>query len=320
MSWPLTGTALSKYNRLLSDLRQYGDFPFVGSPDDITWLQEVIIAASDGALRPPLDDVANRSHFWMLELARVLGEKVVVCPDCPPVIPCPPCPPCPEPRFTTTPPGLEAAFGVFNNNDILGLTGIVIHDTNITDTGYFIVNQNSLISVSAPDLITLDVARIDFNSHFVLTSISLPVLTTADNGGGVLAYFNPLLTSVSLPALATVDNASTVQVHDNAALTSFSLPALATVDNGANVQVYDNAALTMLSLGSVIFGDGSVLTFSGNALTDVSVNYILARCVANAAYVTGTVDLSGGTNAAPTGQGITDKATLITRGVIVTTN
>lgn len=32
------------------------------------------------------------------------------------------------------------------------------------------------------------------------------------------------------------------------------------------------------------------------------------------------INLSGGTNAAPTGQGLTDKATLITAGWTVTTN
>ena len=44
---------------------------------------------------------------------------------------------------------------------------------------------------------------------------------------------------------------------------------------------------------------------------------ILARCVANPAYVTGSIVLGG---AAPTGQGVTDKATLIGRGVSVLTN
>ena len=56
------------------------------------------------------------------------------------------------------------------------------------------------------------------------------------------------------------------------------------------------------------------------ALTAASVNALLARFVANAAYVSGSIDLSGGTSAAPTGQGITDSATLTGRGVTVSTN
>lgn len=63
-----------------------------------------------------------------------------------------------------------------------------------------------------------------------------------------------------------------------------------------------------------------VITLSGNALA--SVNEILSSLVADpvALAADGTLDLSGGTNAAPTGQGITDKATLIAAGWTVTTN
>lgn len=50
-----------------------------------------------------------------------------------------------------------------------------------------------------------------------------------------------------------------------------------------------------------------------------NINIILAACVA-AGSPNGILDLSGGTNAAPTGQGITDKATLILAGWTVTTN
>jgi len=59
--------------------------------------------------------------------------------------------------------------------------------------------------------------------------------------------------------------------------------------------------------------------FTNNALSADTVNVILARAVANTGFV-GTIQLDGGTNAAPTGQGITDKATLLTRGVTLTTN
>lgn len=299
MAWPLTGSALTKYNRLLSDLRQYGDFIFVGAPDDITWLQEIIVAASDGELRPSLDDVANRSHFWMLELSRVLGEKVVEpapcpeCPECPPVVPCPPCPPCPDPLVTTTPSGMESELGIFSVSDIPGLTDVVFFGIG---GGVDFQQQTGLINLSAPDLIILD------NSDYIRANDNLA------------------LSSISLPVLTTITNSSFIEVFNNPALASFSLPALTTVDSGALLQIYDNPALTSVSLGSVIFGDGTIVFSSGNALTDVSVNHILARGVASALYVSGTVDLSGGTSSAPTGQGIADKATLIGRGVTVNTN
>jgi hypothetical protein len=61
---------------------------------------------------------------------------------------------------------------------------------------------------------------------------------------------------------------------------------------------------------------------STNALTDIAVNAILADLVVAQAggNPVCTVSLSGGTNAAPTGQGLLDKATLIAAKWTVTTN
>ena len=42
--------------------------------------------------------------------------------------------------------------------------------------------------------------------------------------------------------------------------------------------------------------------------------------VANAGYVSGTIDLSGGTNATPSAGGLADAATLTGRGVTVVHN
>ncbi len=61
------------------------------------------------------------------------------------------------------------------------------------------------------------------------------------------------------------------------------------------------------------------------ALSEETVNYILALLVSldgsNGTFLfSSDVDLSGGTSAAPTGQGLIDKATLQARGSLVTTN
>jgi len=62
------------------------------------------------------------------------------------------------------------------------------------------------------------------------------------------------------------------------------------------------------------------LNLTDNLLTDTAVNLILADAKA-VNFKTGDSILLGGTgNAAPTGQGITDKADLITAGCLVTTN
>jgi len=58
-----------------------------------------------------------------------------------------------------------------------------------------------------------------------------------------------------------------------------------------------------------------------NLLTAKAVNAILAAFVlANKTTGTRILNLGGTGNASPTGQGITDKATLISRGWTVTTN
>ena len=66
----------------------------------------------------------------------------------------------------------------------------------------------------------------------------------------------------------------------------------------------------------------TTLNFSGNALSAAQVNQVLADLVVSLGIrgaVKCTVTL-GGTNAAPTGQGILDKATLVAAGFTVTTN
>ena len=65
-----------------------------------------------------------------------------------------------------------------------------------------------------------------------------------------------------------------------------------------------------------------LLTFNSsvNAITDpLDINQI-AIDFDTAGHLNGTLDLSGGTNAAPTGTGITAVSNLITKGWTVTTN
>jgi len=99
-------------------------------------------------------------------------------------------------------------------------------------------------------------------------------------------------------------------------LVTVSLPNLVDITIGGLV-FQGSPLLTSVSLPVFVPRNGMTIDISGGALDVTSVDGVLARCVANAAFVSGTVNLSGGTNAAPTG---TDKATLIGRGVTVTTN
>jgi hypothetical protein len=63
------------------------------------------------------------------------------------------------------------------------------------------------------------------------------------------------------------------------------------------------------------------LNWQNNLLPASAVNTILSECVATGVSGPNRIINVGGTgNAAPTGQGITDKNTLISRGWTVTTN
>jgi len=80
----------------------------------------------------------------------------------------------------------------------------------------------------------------------------------------------------------------------------------------------DDNSLTSLDVSNNIILDH--LYCPSNSLTSVSVNAILAALVANA-KTNGVCNLSAqSTPAPPTGQGITDKATLISRGWTVVTD
>ncbi len=120
--------------------------------------------------------------------------------------------------------------------------------------------------------------------------------TGGDSTPGLHFLFNPKLTSISCPALTTVGPAG-VCMQFNSALTTVSFANLAT------------------------WGPGGYM-LDHNAFTAATVNHILGRMVADPNFSGGEyfVVLSGGTSAAPTGQGATDKATLLARGCYIETN
>lgn len=156
---------------------------------------------------------------------------------------------------------------------------------------------------------------IEFNNTVDISSLSFPVLTTHGGVNSAMSInSNTALASLSLPVLASV--AGDLDLGGNI-FTSLSLPALVTI--GGNFSMTGSGDLVTVSLPVWVPTDGTVIDLSGNALSAASVNHILARCVA-AGVETCTINLSGGANAAPTGQGITDAAALDTAGNSVTTN
>jgi len=169
-----------------------------------------------------------------------------------------------------------------------------------------------------PNLTTIlgatDNGNFDFYECTNLTTIDAPLLAIID--GAINCQDCPALTTITLPLLVSVTLGAIV-FFNCTSLASFSLPSLVTV--GGNVEGNDCTALVTFSCPVWLPAGGSTINFNNCALLAASVNQILARCVA-AGVTTGNIDLSGGTNAAPTGQGILDKATLIFVGNAVVTN
>lgn len=130
------------------------------------------------------------------------------------------------------------------------------------------------------------------------------------------------LLTVTFPNLISVDPArlysSFLIVSNCPLIQAIAFPLLQQSNGGIICET--NAQLVNVSIPVFVPFNNTNILFDGCALSAASVNHILARCVLNAGYNSGLINLSGGTSAAPTGQGIVDKATLIGRGVGVNTN
>lgn len=122
----------------------------------------------------------------------------------------------------------------------------------------------------------------------------------------------------SIPSLANCPLLDNVNVSSNA-LTG-DIPALTNLTVLTQI-VVSNQAISGYTASTLASSLTSFLA-QNCALTSAAVNQILADFVTNLAArpLIGTINLSGGTSGAPTGQGIVDKAAIIARGWTVTTN
>lgn len=171
-----------------------------------------------------------------------------------------------------------------------------------------------LIGVTSINLTSATLQYIAIGYANNLLSITGTVVSVVDevtnDGNAVLIFGCQALQTISFPNVQSTFGPW--DLRGNPALVSISLPSLVTADNsgfgGFNVRTCPSLTTIDVPLYFPENGD----TFDGRdcALNASTVNLILARHVANPAYVSGGINLSGGTNAAPSGQGIADKATL----------
>lgn len=164
-----------------------------------------------------------------------------------------------------------------------------------------------------------------------LTDVGEPSATQNATGINLSGTHNSV-TTLTLSALANVNVSTTgILISNMGALTTLNLGALVNINNGTGSSVSITtgcAALATLTFGAV----GVTKKITGNiiisscALNQASVDGILARLVAldgtgGTTLYTGakTVTITG-TSATPSATGLTNKATLVGRGITVTTN
>ena len=245
-------------------------------------------------------------------------------------------------------PTLVRAFGFFNTNSLAALTSVslpalksVIGNIDLSgNASMTTLNVNSLVSVGASfflgssnltgavsfpalQIINGPHGDLQLQSNTLMTSVSAPNLTII---GGILAFFGcSSLTSFNFNALTSVGaiGSGRLDLGSCTSLTTAGFPALTSV-TGDGVTEISVGSCTLLSSwnapnwlpkNSAAF----VKRFNACALNAASVNQVLARGVA-AGTTVADYELSGGTNAAPSGQGVADKATLIGAGNTVNTN
>lgn len=175
-----------------------------------------------------------------------------------------------------------------------------------------VTSMNALTTLAFPKLTSIS-GDTQVSALTALTTLNLSALISVT--GRVFIESNTALTTLDLSALISAYGG--VIVTSNTALTTLDLSALTSAYGGVSIE--SNTALTSVLVPNFLPTDGTSLAFDTNALDDTSVNLVLARCVA-AGVTTCTIYLNGGTNSAPTGQGIINAAALVVAGNTVTTN
>ena len=212
------------------------------------------------------------------------------------------------PAFT----GTQDAFNVSTNPL---LNSISLPQLATVGTGLSIGACPLLASINLPQLTTVTEIMTLGNIQSC-TTINLPQLTSI--GGELGIINNPSLSSLSIPNVQTV---GTINITNNAVIPSLSLPGLTTMTGTVYIGGYSNAIisgnpnLTAIALNpSLTFLFFDNFSVAGNKLPSASINSFLNKFAnITPSIFSRTFDFRQTIPAPPTGQGITDKATLEAR-------
>ncbi len=202
----------------------------------------------------------------------------------------------------------DLEIGANPNLSTLDLTALIK-----CTTGNMNITDNGISSLSFPNLVKVNYFGVGNNINLI--TVSLPVLTTANSTFTFAS--NPVLTSINIPVLDKIG-----QFHNITGcpmLTTMSYPALLSI--GADINI-THSGLTSISFPLLQEFTGVNVATTHNNLTVSTINSLLNT------FVSITPALSGrdfdfalqAPFASPSGQGITDKNTLISNGNTVTTD
>ncbi len=184
-------------------------------------------------------------------------------------------------------------------------------------TWYVIVQGMDSIECASPgdNEQSVTVTGFAFSVSWTPPSADLPALI------GKFAYNNASnLAGVTALTFSETTNREGYDLETCPNLVTVNCPNLTGITDAATMTIKNCVALTTITWPVFVPANGQAFVFSGNALTQAVVDAFLALAVANAGYVSGSINLAGGTNATPNAGGLVNKATLIGRGVTVTTN
>lgn len=172
-----------------------------------------------------------------------------------------------------------------------------------------ISNNTPLTTINLPLLTTIG-TYLDIGQSLGLTSISLPQLTTV---GEQLSLRNTAVSTLTIPNLITVGN---LNIATNSSLSSLSLPSLTSITSYVdNTTITGNTNLTSVSINALVtINNLDLISFAGCKLPSSQINSLLNKFVSITPPLSNrTFDFRQSIPASPTGQGISDKATLIAR-------
>lgn len=213
--------------------------------------------------------------------------------------------------FNITGCPLLTTLNISSLENILHSNYLDLPGVNIASTGLTSLNFSSL---------RILIGRCTIYDNSSMTSISFPLLTNLKSNSLYISN-NNLLTSLNLPLLSVIGS---FEIYANNSLTSLSFPSLTSFSDST----YNSSSITNCpNLISISFDNLTSFKNQGfstqnNKLPSSQINYLLHKFVTITPNLTGRYFQFNGNvpSAPPTGVGITDKATLISRGNTVTTD